>query len=75
MSKKFIINGCPCCGNEAHWTRGNEQTKMEDKTQCLNCFLEVVGTYKPMSSVELWNNRTAMHLIKKSTWNIEGAKC
>lgn len=72
MSKKFIIKGCPCCGEKAYWIKGNRDTKTVDKVVCLSCFLEIEGDYKPQSSVNEWNKRVADYYIKDSIYNIDG---
>lgn len=72
MAKKIKVNGCPCCGNTAFWTKGNKDTRMIDRVQCSECFLEIEGTYKPLSSVEKWNFRVLDHYIKDTYYNIDG---
>lgn len=74
MAKKILLHGCPCCGEKAHWTPGDKNTRQPDRVQCLDCFLEIEGTYEPMSAVHKWNFRVLNHLTKDSYYNILGEK-
>lgn len=74
MSKKIVIHGCPLCGEKANWTKGDRDTKMNDRVQCLNCFLELEGDYEPLSAVHSWNFRVLDHLVKDSVYNIDGER-
>lgn len=74
MSKKIKIYGCPCCGSKAHWTKGNKDVRMNDKVQCLECFLEMEGDYEPLSSVYAWNNRVQEYSVQDSLYNIDGTR-
>ncbi len=47
MAKKITVKGCPCCGAPGFWTIGNRETRMNDRTVCLECDLEMEGDYTP----------------------------
>ncbi|QQV91936.1 hypothetical protein vBKpMFBKp34_078 [Klebsiella phage vB_KpM_FBKp34] len=66
MAKILILKGCPFCGERAHWTKGNKETKITDRVSCLGCCAEVEGDYKPQSALELWNYRTADYYVSKN---------
>ncbi len=75
MAKKITVKGCPCCGAPAFWTIGNRETRMNDRTVCLECDLEMEGDYTPQSSLVKWNWRVAGHYVKDRVWNINGELC
>lgn len=72
MTKKLKLLGCPCCGAKAFWFKGDDNTRMEDRVQCLECFLEVAGDYTPQSALEKWNWRVLSHCIQNREVNVEG---
>lgn len=55
----LTLKNCPCCGSVAHWTCGDNSTRMLDRVQCMgdNCYLELEGTYEPQSALIAWNKR------------------
>lgn len=75
MAKKIKVCGCPCCGAPAYWRIGNRNTKTPDMVQCLECFLELEGTFEPQSALEKWNFRVLDHLVQSRMWNINGELC
>ena len=74
MAKKLKLSGCPFCGGKAFWRKGNKDTRMNDCVQCLECFAEIEGDYKPQSALEKWNMRTADYYVHKNDRevNIDG---
>lgn len=74
MAKKMILKGCPFCASPATWTKGNKETRMNDRVMCLECFAEIEGTYKPMSALEAWNCRASGYAVSHHdrVVNIEG---
>ncbi|WNV47256.1 hypothetical protein ENKO_147 [Klebsiella phage fENko-Kae01] len=74
MSKQVIVFGCPLCGSKAFWTKGNAETRMNDRVQCLTCFLEMEGDYEPMSAVLSWNMRVHDNYIQDSVYSIDGER-
>lgn len=74
MAKKRKLKGCPFCGGKAHWRKGNKETRMPDYVGCLDCSAVIEGEYKPMSSLEMWNIRTADYCVMKNDRevNIDG---
>lgn len=74
MSKKITVKGCPCCGEPAYWCKGNSETRMTDRVQCLSCSLEVEGDYTPQSSIVIWNYRVLDHYVQDTVYNIDGDK-
>lgn len=74
MAKKITIQGCPFCGHKAFWTKGNRDTRMNDRVCCLNCDAEIEGDYTPQSAVEKWNFRVLDHHVESVTYNIDGER-
>lgn len=74
MSQEVKVYCCPCCGEAAHWRKGDFSTRMLDCVQCLHCFLEMEGSYEPQSAVENWNCRVLEHEVKDSVYDINGNK-
>lgn len=74
MAKKMSLKACPFCAAKAFWCRGDRKTKMNDRVQCLECFAEIEGDYKPMSALEAWNTRCSSYAISQNDRlvNIEG---
>lgn len=74
MAKKMTLKGCPFCASKAYWTKGDRETKMNDRVQCLECLAEVEGDYFPMSALAVWNTRYSGYEIAKNDRlvNIEG---
>ena len=74
MAKKMTLKACPFCACKAYWTKGDRNTKMNDRVQCLECFAEIEGDYTPMSALEAWNTRCSSYVISQNDRlvNIEG---
>ncbi|QIG62890.1 hypothetical protein SEPL_277 [Salmonella phage SE_PL] len=47
---------------------------MNDRVQCLTCFLEMEGDYEPMSAVLSWNMRVHDSYIQDSVYSIDGER-
>ena len=72
QSNQIKVYGCPCCGSEAYWTKGNKDVRMNDRVQCLECFLEMEGDYEPQSAVKAWNVRVLENFTKDTVYDING---
>lgn len=74
MAKKMTLKACPFCASKAIWHKGNKEVRMNDRVQCLECFAEIEGDYKPMSALEAWNTRCSSYAISQNDRlvNIEG---
>lgn len=72
MAKKLELKGCPLCGHEAYWQKGDKKTYILDMVRCLDCGLEIEAEYEPQSALRLWNCRVADYYIHNRLVNIEG---
>lgn len=74
MAKKMTLKACPFCAGKASWAKGDRNTRMNDRVQCLECFAEIEGDYHPQSALEMWNTRSSSYCISKNDRlvNIEG---
>jgi len=51
---------CPCCGSKAFYIEANESIRQPDLVQCLDCYLELMGTTIKGSALEKWNKRVRL---------------
>ncbi len=50
MVNKIKLKACPFCATRAIWYKGDKNTRMPDRVQCLGCCVEIEGDYEPMSA-------------------------
>jgi len=72
MAKKRKLRGCPMCGSQAFWTKGNKDIRMIDTVRCLECGLTLEEDYKPFSALDKWNCRVLDHTTEDKEVNLDG---
>ena len=71
MVNKIKLKACPFCATRAIWYKGDKNTRMPDRVQCLGCCVEIEGDYEPMSAIDSWNSRASDHYISQNDYFID----
>lgn len=58
---------CPCCGAKAFYIEGSEASDQVDLVQCLECYLELMGTREKGSALSKWNKRAPLVHVEAET--------
>jgi hypothetical protein len=46
---------CPCCGGKSVYSEADRTIRQPDHVMCLDCGLELMGTYEVGSALAAWN--------------------